>query len=71
MEGYENARTINPITIPPGMVKKIVIGIVVLIFIAVGTSMVYTIQEQEHAAIITFGKLTEEKVEAGLHFKAP
>jgi membrane protease subunit HflK len=71
MEGFENARNIQPIVIPPGIVKKVLIGILLLAIIAAGVSMVYTIQEQEHAAILTFGKLTEEKVEAGLHFKAP
>ncbi len=71
MEGFENARSVQPIVIPPGTFKKVLIGIVLLVIVAAGISMVYTVQEQEHAAILTFGKFTEEKVEAGLHFKMP
>lgn len=55
----------------PGTYKKIGMGIaaaVVLIFL--GSSSFYTVQEQERAAILTFGKYTNES-SAGLHFKWP
>ncbi|WP_249902214.1 FtsH protease activity modulator HflK [Paenibacillus sp. PK3_47] len=55
----------------PGMYKKIGIGLaaaVVLIFL--GSTSFYTVQEQERAAILTFGKYTNES-SAGLHFKWP
>ncbi|UQZ37652.1 FtsH protease activity modulator HflK [Paenibacillus sp. PK3_47] len=53
------------------MYKKIGIGLaaaVVLIFL--GSTSFYTVQEQERAAILTFGKYTNES-SAGLHFKWP
>src|SRR5690554_3472043 len=53
------------------MIKKIIIGIIVIAVLIIGTSMFYTVQEQEHAAILTFGKYTSETVDAGLYFKAP
>lgn len=57
--------------ITPKMIKRIVIGIVAIFVIAIGFSMFYTVQEEEHVAIITFGEFTGEQTEAGLYFKAP
>ncbi|WP_429367951.1 FtsH protease activity modulator HflK [Paenibacillus sp. DS2015] len=55
----------------PGAYKKIIIGIVAaFIIIFVGSSSFYTVQEQERAAILTFGKYSTE-TSAGLHFKWP
>ena len=55
----------------PGTVKKLVIGIAsALIILFVGSSSFYTVQEQERAAILTFGKYSHES-SAGLHFKWP
>lgn len=54
-----------------GMIKKIILGIIVVAFLAVGSTMFYVVEEQEHVAILTFGKFSEEKVDAGLYFKAP
>lgn len=54
----------------PGVIKKIVIGIAVVVLIYVGSTSFYTVQEQERAAILTFGKYSNE-VSAGLHFKWP
>lgn len=56
--------------IPKGTIKKIIAGIIVVIVIMLGFSMFYTVQEQERAAILTFGKYTKE-TGAGLHFKWP
>ncbi|MFF2091765.1 FtsH protease activity modulator HflK [Paenibacillus sp. NPDC058174] len=55
----------------PATVVKIVVGIAaaIIIVMALFTSF-YTVQEQERAAILTFGTYTEEKT-AGLHFKWP
>jgi len=55
---------------PPGTVKKIVFGVIVLALLGIGSTMFYTVQEQEKAAILTFGKYTGES-EAGLSFKWP
>ena len=54
----------------PGTLKKFVIGAVVLIILGFGWTMFYTVQEQERAAILTFGKYSKE-TGAGLHFKWP
>ena len=56
---------------PAGLIKKIVIAVIVVAILAIGSTMFYTVEEQEHAAILTFGKLTNEQVDAGLYFKAP
>lgn len=57
--------------IPAGIIIKVVIAVIVVVILAIGSTMVYTVQEQEHAAILTFGQLTNEQVDAGLYFKAP
>lgn len=55
----------------PSTYKKIAIGVVAaIIILVVGGSSFYTVQEQERAAILTFGKYTKE-TSAGLHFKWP
>jgi membrane protease subunit HflK len=63
-------RTPNQLDIPPGLIKKILLGIGSLIVLLLLFSSFYTVQEQERAAILTFGKYTEETT-AGLHFKWP
>ncbi|MBW7455482.1 FtsH protease activity modulator HflK [Paenibacillus sepulcri] len=60
----------NKPELPPGLFKKIAIGVVILLVIIIGYSSFYTVQEQERAAILTFGKYTGETT-AGLHFKWP
>lgn len=60
----------NPLDLPPGLLKKIGFGIAALFVILIGYSSFYTVQEQERAAILTFGKYTNETT-AGLHFKWP
>lgn len=60
----------NQVEIPPGLIKKILIGVGALAVVLLGYSSFYTVQEQERAAIMTFGKYTEETT-AGLHFKWP
>ncbi|WP_373229611.1 FtsH protease activity modulator HflK [Cohnella sp.] len=60
----------NPLDLPPGLLKKIGLGIAALLVILIGFSSFYTVQEQERAAILTFGKYTNETT-AGLHFKWP
>ncbi|GKU80378.1 protease modulator HflK [Paenibacillus sp. L3-i20] len=61
----------KPPELKPGTVKKISIGIAVAaILIYFGSSTFYTVQEQERAAILTFGKYTHE-TNSGLHFKWP
>lgn len=57
--------------ITPAMIRKIIVGIIIVAVLIIGTSMFYTVEEQEHAAILTFGKYTDETMEAGLHFKLP
>jgi membrane protease subunit HflK len=60
----------NVMDLPPGLFKKIGIGIAALFVILIAYSSFYTVQEQERAAILTFGKYTNETT-AGLHFKWP
>jgi membrane protease subunit HflK len=55
---------------PPGLWKKIGFGFIGFIVLIFSFSMFYTVQEHERAAILTFGKYTNE-MEAGLHFKLP
>ncbi|WP_150275492.1 FtsH protease activity modulator HflK [Paenibacillus tepidiphilus] len=55
----------------PGTYKKIGWGVAVAaVLIYLGSTSFYTVQEQERAAILTFGKYTNES-SAGLHFKWP
>ncbi len=56
--------------LPPGLFKKIGLGAAGLIVLLMLYSCFYTVQEQERAAILTFGKYTGE-TGAGLHFKWP
>jgi membrane protease subunit HflK len=56
--------------IPPGLVKKIGLGVAALFVVIIGYSSFYTVQEQERAAILTLGKYSHETT-AGLHFKWP
>ncbi|QNK60849.1 FtsH protease activity modulator HflK [Paenibacillus sp. PAMC21692] len=61
----------KPPEIKPGTVRNIVIGIVaVIVLFYLGSSSFYTVQEQERAAVLTFGKYTHE-TGSGLHFKWP
>ena len=57
--------------LPSGFWRKIAIGAVVLFVLILGYSSFYTVQEQEQAAILTFGKYTQTQEEPGLHFKLP
>lgn len=55
----------------PETVKKVVIGAVIAILLAViGFNSVYTVKEQEQAVLLTLGKASTVK-ESGLHFKIP
>lgn len=60
----------KPMDVPAGLIKKIVFGIIVVVVLVLGYSSFYTVQEQERAAVLTFGKYTGEEG-AGLHFKWP
>jgi membrane protease subunit HflK len=60
----------NLLDLPPGMFKKIGFGVAALFIVIIAYSSFYTVQEQERAAILTFGKYTGETT-AGLHFKWP
>ena len=72
MGGFESSyQKPNVPEITPATIKKVVIGIVVIVALIFGFSMFYTVQEEEYAAIITFGEYTGEQTEAGLYFKAP
>lgn len=61
----------KPPEIKPATVKKVVIGIAALIILFyLGSTSFYTVQEQERAAILTFGAYKHE-TGSGLHFKWP
>lgn len=59
-----------PPSLPPGLVRKIIIGAVIVLLLALGFTMFYTVEEGQRAAVVTFGKFTDE-VGPGLHFKLP
>lgn len=67
--GQSNGRP--NLEIPPGLIKKIIIGIILLAAIALGSTTFYTIEEHETAAVLTFGQFTGITEQSGLHFKAP
>ncbi|MCF6092966.1 FtsH protease activity modulator HflK [Microaerobacter geothermalis] len=46
-------------------------GIILLILLLVATTSWYTVDESEQAAVHTFGKVTEQITQPGLHFKMP
>ncbi|BBI34457.1 FtsH protease activity modulator HflK [Cohnella abietis] len=60
----------NPLDLPPGLLKKIGLGVIGVLVALIAYSSFYTVQEQQRAAILTFGKYTGEST-AGLHFKWP
>jgi len=74
MEVYQgglDGRTRKQVNLPPGFWKKAAIGAVIVFVLIVGYSCFYSVEEQEQAAILTFGKYTETQEEPGLHFKLP
>ncbi len=67
----EQQRPNKPSEIKPETIKKILIGIAsIVLLVYLGSSSYYTVQEQERAAILTFGEYTGESG-SGLHFKFP
>lgn len=61
----------KPPELKPGTIKKLIIGIAAaIVLIYLGSSSFYTVQEQERAALMTFGKYSHETT-SGLHFKWP
>lgn len=57
--------------LPAGFGKKLAAGAIAVLLLAIVSSMFYTVQEQEQAAILTFGKYTATQEKPGLHFKLP
>lgn len=55
----------------PKTIKYIVTGAIVLLLLLWGTTMFYTVEEHEKAAVLTFGNYTKTVEEPGLHFKLP
>ena len=55
----------------PKMIKYIIIAAIALLLLLWGSTMFYTVEEHEKAAVLTFGKYTKTVEEAGLHFKLP
>ena len=55
---------------PKKLKRRIILGVVVLLAVAIGTSCWYTVDEKEQAVVTTFGKVTDV-TEAGIHFKLP
>jgi modulator of FtsH protease HflK len=70
-QGDQDGKTVKVPNIPKGTGKKIIFGAVALIVVGLGWSSFYTVQEEETAAIMTFGKYTETQESSGLHFKLP
>lgn len=72
MEVYEGGKPRQQVPeIPPGFIKKTIIGVVLLLVLFLGFTMFYTLEEQEKAIILTFGKYTKEEDQAGLKIKLP
>lgn len=69
MDNDDRPHSVPP-SLPPGTIKKIIIGAVVLVLIGLGFSMFYTVEEGQKAAVITFGKYTQDEG-PGLQFKLP
>lgn len=57
--------------LPPGLIRKIIFGLIIAVILLLGSTMFYTVQEQERAVILTFGKFDSDVDKAGLHFKLP
>jgi membrane protease subunit HflK len=56
--------------LPPGLIKKVFIGLAIVLVLVLASTMFFTVQEHEKAAILTFGTYTSD-AGAGLHFKWP
>ncbi|CAM3412628.1 FtsH protease activity modulator HflK [Marinicrinis lubricantis] len=69
MNGHEQESFQLP-KLPKGFWKKLIIVGAIIIVIAVGYSMFYTVEEHERAAILTFGQYSATEG-PGLHFKLP
>lgn len=69
LDDDQRPRSVPP-SLPPGLIKKAIIGAVVILLIMLGFSMFYTVQEGQRAAVMTFGKFTHE-TRPGLQFKWP
>lgn len=70
-QSENNNQVVKIPQINPKQIKKFVIFIFVIFALIFASSVFYTVQEQENAAIITFGKYSGEKTDAGLYFKLP
>ncbi|WP_274362087.1 FtsH protease activity modulator HflK [Paenibacillus thermotolerans] len=70
-QGGANGEIRKVPNVPKHFIRNAVLGAVALIVIVIGWSMFYTVQEQEQAAILTFGQYTSTEEDAGLHFKLP
>ncbi|WP_081667413.1 FtsH protease activity modulator HflK [Paenibacillus pinihumi] len=57
--------------LPKGSIQKIIAGVIIVLLLLVGWTSFYTIEEQEQAAILTFGKYSHTEEKSGLHFKLP
>ena len=66
--GTEPARMPN---VPKGLFRNIIIGVIVLVVVIIGSTSFYTVEEQEQAAILTFGEYKTTTTSPGLHFKMP
>ncbi len=73
-EGQSASQTNNNMKKPeikPATIKKLTwLAIIAVLVIYLGSTSFYTVQEQEKAAVLTFGAYDHEKG-AGLHFKWP
>jgi len=70
-QGYQGSPPPKKPPMSPKKIRSITVGVIVaIILLVIGSSSFYTVEERERAAILTFGKYTNE-VGSGLHFKWP
>lgn len=70
-QGGKDGNTVKLPQVPKNTVKKIAFGAIAVAVAGLAWSSVYTVQEEEQAAIMTFGKYTATQESSGLHFKLP
>lgn len=70
-QGGKDGQTQKVPMLPKHLFRNGLWGVGIVILLVVGWTSFYTVQEQEQAAVLTFGKYTSTVDQPGLHFKLP